>query len=179
LVDFVERAVGIRPDFSPETLSIVDHYARETRKALGQRPEVEDLTGQALGAYFGEVVRRTEGAFWQVPTPNFHDWSLCGISAFVSINPIGVGYEALHGGLEHPGPSSQLKLAPEDRATVDDRLARLPVVEESEFFTLCTRLEVLQIVMEVVRAEQSRRGYEDMEFSADDYSTQMRPLGNF
>lgn len=179
LTDFVEKALGIRPDFSPDTLSLVDHYALLARKEMENRPEVADLTGQALGAYFGEVLRRSEGAFWQLPSPNFHDWQLCGMTAFVSVNPIGVGYDALHGNTGHAGPNSSLKVAPEDRDTVQNRLARLPAVPDDEFYTLCTRLEVLQIVMEAVRGEQSRRGYDDMVFAADDYSGELRPLGDY
>lgn len=179
LTDFVEKAVGIRPDFSPDTLSIVDHYAAEARKELENRPELADLTGQALGAYFGEVVRRSEGALWQVPSPNFHDWKLCGVSAYVSINPIGVGYDALRGGTDHQGPASALKLAPEDREAVQNRLANLPEVPDEEYYTLCTRLEVLQIVMDAVRGEQSRRGYDEMTFTEDDYEGDLRPLGDY
>jgi hypothetical protein len=179
LTDFVEKTLGIRPDFSPDTLSIVDHYAVQARKEMENRPEVADLTAQALGAYFGEVVRRSEGAFWQIPSPNFHDWRLCATTAYLSLNPIGVGYDALYGRTDHQGPNSSLKIAPEDKETVQNRLERLPPVPDDEYYTLCTRLEALQIAMEAVRAEQSRRGYEDMEFTADDYSGELRPLGDY
>src|SRR5690606_523444 len=167
------------PDFSPETLSIVDHYAAEARKLLKTRPELSDLTSQALGAYFGEVVRRSEGGLWLVPSPNFHDWRLCGSFAFVSINAIGVGYDALYGSTDHHGPSSAFKVAPEDQQTVNDRLDRLPPVPEAEYFTLCTRFEAMQVVMETVRGEQARRGYDEITFSADDYSGELRPLGDY
>ncbi len=179
LTDFVENAVGIRPDFSPDTLSIVDHYAAEARKQLESRPELADLTGQALGAYFGEVVRRSEGGFWQIPSPNFHDWKLCGVTAFMTINPIGVGYDALFGGTDHHGPASALKLAPEDREAVEHRLANLPEVPADEYYALCTRLEVVQIVMDAVRGQQSRRGYDEVTFTADDYEGELRPLGDY
>ena len=175
-VDFVERSVGIRPDFSMETLSIVDHYAAEARAEAKKRPELVDLTAQALGAYFGEVARRSLGAFWLVPGPNFHDWSLCGETAYVSINPIGVGYDALMGSTDHGGPSSRLRLAGEDRPDVLRRLENLPEVSETEYFTLCTRLEVLEIAMDCIRGLQSSRGYEEITYSAEDYGTGLRPL---
>lgn len=179
LVDFVERAVGIRPDFSPETLSIVDHYAKIARAEVEKRPELHDLPGRALGAYFGEVVRRSEGAFWSVTSANFHDWSLCGVSAFVAINPMGVGFDALLGSMNHGGPSSQFKLGPEDREGVSARLAALPEVPEDEYYTLCTRFEVTQIIMEAVRGLASQRGYEDMVYTEADYADGLRPLGYF
>ena len=177
LADFVQQAIGLRPDFSPETLSLVDHYADLAREELKKRPELLDLTAQALGAYFGEVLRRNEGGFWLLPSPNFHDWSLCGLTAFTQINPIGVGYELLALSSDHSGPSSAIKLAAEDREAVKHRLSLLPEVPDTEFYSLCTRLEVIEIAMVAVRAEQSRRGYEEMIFSEEDYAAELRPLG--
>lgn len=177
LVDFVERTIGIRPDFSPDTLPLVDHYVTEIRGALKERPEVLDLTAQSLGAYFGEVVRRELNAFWQIPSPNFHDWSLCGVASFVMINPIGVGYDAIAQGSEHQGPSSQLKLAPEDRAHIVARLEALPEEEPEDFFRLTTRYETLDIVYAGVTAGAAARGYDEMLYTADDYDTDVRPLG--
>lgn len=179
LVDFVERSVGIRPDFTPETLSLVDHYANETRLVLKTRPELLDLTAQALGAYFGEVLRRSKGAFWQVPTANFHDWALCGTGAFVMINPIGIGYEAIAQSTDHKGPSSQLKLAAEDRAHIQARLESLPEVPDTEFYLLTTRFEALDIVIEGLVTAAQARGYVDMVYTEDDYRTDLRPLGDF
>lgn len=176
LVDFVERALGLRPDFTPETLSLVDFYAEHARVETRGRTELVDLAAQAIGAYFGEVVRRHEGAFWLIPSPNFHDWTLCGATAFVAINPIGVGYDALLGTTDHGGPSSQFKLAHEDRQAVSDRLAMLPAVREKDYFTLCTRHEVTQIVMDAVRGLAEGRGYSDMEYAAADYGGELRPL---
>ncbi len=179
LVDFVERSLGIRPDFTPETLSLVDHYANETREALKTRPEVLDLTAQALGAYFGEVLRRSKGAFWQVPSPNFHDWALCGSGAFIMINPIGIGYDAIALSSDHKGPSSQLKLASEDRAHIQARLESLPEVPDTEFYLLTTRLEALDIVIEGLITAAQARGYVDMVYTEEDYRTDLRPLGDF
>ncbi len=176
LVDFVERTVKIRPDFTMETLSIVDHYAIEARKEVKNRPELTDLTAQALGAYFGEVARRNLGGFWILPSANFHDWILCGDTAYVSINPIGVGYDALFGSTEHSGPASALKVSTEDRTEVNRRLEQLPPVADDEFYSLCTRLEVLEIVMDCVRGQQSSRGYDEVTYTEEDYGAGLRPL---
>jgi hypothetical protein len=178
LVDFVERSVGIRPDFSMDTLSIVDHYATIARAEVEKRPELADLTAQALGAYFGEVARRNLGAFWIVPGPNFNDWSLCGETAYVSINPIGVGYDALFDSNTHGGPTSPLKVSAEDRVEVARRLDQLPPVRDSEFFTLCTRLEVLEIAMDCIRGQSDSRGYTEVTYSAEDYGSGLRPLSD-
>lgn len=174
--DFVERSVGIRPDYTPDTLSLVDHYATVARQELRRRPEVLDVTAQAIGAYFGEVVRRSLVGFWRLPSANQHDWQICGQAAFVAINPLGVGYDAVRLGTDHGGPSSQLKVAPEDRQAVEQRLATVPPVAEEDFYTLCTRHEVLEIVMEAVRSEAERRGYDEILYDEDDYAMELAPL---
>jgi hypothetical protein len=176
-VEYVKRSVGIELDYEPETLSLVDHYAREVRSTLAGRPEVLPLVGQALGAYFGEVARRALNGFWRLPSPNYHDWQLCGAAAFVAVNPVGVGFDAVVGGEVHEGPRSALRVAPEDRDVVSARLAGLPPVAEDEYFSLCTRLEVLEIVMDALRGEAIRRGYDEVEYGPEDYDAELRPLG--
>lgn len=176
-VQYVQRALGLELDFEPETLSIVDHYTSQVRGELPTRPELLDLIGPAVGAYFGEVVRRHLGAFWRVPSGNFHDWQVCGRTAFLSINPIGVGYDAIAGSDDHKGPRSQLRAALEDRERVRERFERLPPMEADEYFTLCTRLEAIEIAMDALRGELIRRGYDEIEFDAEDYDAELRPLG--
>lgn len=176
-VQYVQRSLGFELDFEPETLPIVDHYAREARKELAGRPELVHLIAPALGAYFGEVLRRHLHGFWLVPSANYHDWQLCGRAAFLAVNPIGVGYDALIGGEDHEGPRSALRLAPEDRERVRERFDALPPVSEDDYFTLCTRLEAVELAMEAVRGELVRRGYDEVEFTEEDYSAELRPLG--
>lgn len=177
LVDYVEATVQIRPDYTPETLPLVDHYARTVGGALKQRPEVLDLPAQAIGAYFGEVLRRNLAGFWLLPSRNQSDWLLCGEIAFVAINPIGVGYDAAVGSQQHHGPSSQIKLAHEDREAVKTRLELLPEVRESDFFSLGTRYDVLEIVMDAIRTQQGARGYDEITYDGRDYDGAVRPLG--
>lgn len=169
LTDFVEAAVGIRPDFTPETLPLVDHYVADVRTNLAARPEVLDLAAQAVGAYFGEVARRHLVGFWHVPSPNHHDWLICGESAFFAINPIGVGYEVVTGRTDHDGPSPAIKLASEDREAVHAKLASLPPVPEAEYYSLSERLEVLETIVDVVLTLAQDRGYGETTYDARDY----------
>src|SRR5687768_5744385 len=37
---FVARSVGVEPDFTPETLPLVDHYLEVARGGIDQRPEL-------------------------------------------------------------------------------------------------------------------------------------------
>lgn len=169
LTDFVETATGIRPDYSPLTLPIVDHYLKLARVEVQKRPEILDLTAQAIGAYFGEVVRRALTGFWYMPSPNFNDWALFGQAAFVSFNPIGVGYEMLLARADYEGPSSQIKVAREDAELVSARLLSLPPEREEAYYTLAVRYDALETVVECVRAQAEARGYTEMFYSAEDY----------
>lgn len=169
LTDFVERTVGLRPDYTPETLPLVDHYVREARATIEAKPALLDLTAQALGAYFGEVVRRSLTGFWNLPSPNYHDWQLLGRAAFFSINPIGVGYEVLTRG-QHEGPSSELKMAKEDAPLVRARLESLPEEREESYYSLSTRYEVVELATECIRAQAESRGYSDMFYDLEDYA---------
>jgi hypothetical protein len=176
-VQYVQRSLQFELDFEPETLPLVDHYVRQVRAELPRRPELLGLIAPAVGAYFGEVVRRHLRGFWRVPSGNVHDWQVCGKAAFLAINPMGVGYDAIAGSEEHDGPRSVLRLAPEDRDRVRERFDALPPVDEDEYYALTTRLEALEIAMEAVRSELIRRGYDEVEFDEEDYSSDVRPLG--
>src|SRR4051794_39609684 len=63
-VRFVERALGMKLDYEPETLSLLDHYLEESRLAVRERPETRAVLVQTIGAYFGEVVRRRHASWW-------------------------------------------------------------------------------------------------------------------
>jgi hypothetical protein len=177
-IEYVQRATGIIVDLTPDTLPIVDHYLSLSREPVGSRSEVVPLVTRAVGAYFGELVRRSLGGFWFVPSANVQDWLVCARRVFLSFNPIGVVYEALHLGTDHEGPSSRLRIAPEAREVVSRRLADLPEVSEADYYLLSTRFEALEFVADAISGEQTRRGYEDVEFELGDYVQEMRALGD-
>lgn len=170
LTDFVGQATGFRLDYSPLTLPIVDHYVRSSREQIKTRPQLIDLTSQAVGAYFGEVVRRSMTGLWHMPSPNFNDWALLGQVAFVAFNPIGVGYEMVLGRSDYEGPSAQIKVGKDDAELVVARLAALPPEREDDYYTLAIRFEALELITECVRAQADARGYTEMLYSAEDYA---------
>jgi hypothetical protein len=169
---YVQRAVGVELDLTPETLPVLDHYVRLSRQHLEQRPELRALMARVVGGYFGEVARRHLGLFWHVPSADMHEWQLYGRSVLLAISPIGVAYDALHGSGEHDGPASSLCLTPEDRELVDRRLASLPPVPEDEYYLLSTRLEVVEIAADALRAQMLQDGTADVEFEASDYESE-------
>src|SRR3954447_8223299 len=61
---FVASKYKVALDGTPDTLSLVDQYVREARKAYEERPESIDLVAPAVGAYLGEVMRQEFTAEW-------------------------------------------------------------------------------------------------------------------
>lgn len=169
-VEYVARSLGTTPDFSPETLPILDHYARQVRDTLGERPQLLELLARATGAYFGEVARHVIDGFWLLGSNNLHDWRLCTRSAYLHFNPFGVAFDVLSASTEHGGPRSNLDLAPEDRDAVDARLRALPPVSEDDYYTFSTRLEVLEIALDAVRRSMQQRGYGETTYDERDYA---------
>ena len=173
-VRFVQAAVGVSLDFRPETLSVVDHYLGSRRDELvaarQTNPEAMGLVARAAGAYFGEVVRAHFQAFWHIPSDDPADWEVRFESVYLSVNPLAVVYDAiLHG--DEEGPVAYLELEDEDRDAVAGRLSELPPASDDEFFSLATRLEVLEIAVDVIKARMMAAGLGEVAFSSDDYES--------
>ncbi len=175
-LDYVRRSLGTELDFTPETLPLLDHYLSEVREELETKPQLAELTAHAAGAYFGEVLRRQMRGFWRAPSASLHDYQVCSSVAFVSINPFGVAYDALYDKSEHGGPRSNLRLAPEDHGYIAARLATVPEVPEEQFYLLTTRLEAIEITVEALRARLDEEGYSEMEYTPEDYESELRLL---
>lgn len=168
-VRFVQTKFGIELDFTHETLPLLDHYAAEARNELQRRPEATTLLVEAMGAYFGQVLALEFGGLWKNPMEDAHQWRICLQSAFLSINPVGVAYDVLYAGHNHAGPSSELGMAPEDKALVEGRIAALPPVREEEFFTFSARYDVFHIAYEALRSQMQHDGLDDVGFELGDY----------
>jgi hypothetical protein len=171
-LEYVRRSTQFELDFSPDTLPVLDHYLSTVRDTLVDRPELGPLVAHAAGAYFGEVVRARIPGFWRLPTANVHDWQLCSQVAFLWFNPIGVGFDALHGTNEHDGPRSHLRCHPSDREFLERRLETLPPLPDDQYNLLTTRFEVLEVANEALRARLDEQGYEGVEMSEDDYTVE-------
>jgi hypothetical protein len=176
-IDYVRRAVGVELDFTPETLPVLDHYASTVRPEIESRPELLLLATNAMGAYFGEVVRGRIPGFWRLPSANVHDWSVCCKVVFLSFNPIGVAHDATFRSSDHEGPRSMLRVAAEDREYLSRRLETLPPVPEDEYFLFSTRFEVIEVAAEALHARLEESGYSEVEYTEEDYESELlRPL---
>jgi hypothetical protein len=166
---FVRATTGVDLDLTHETLPLLDHYMSTARAEITKRPEATPLVAQAAGAYFGQVLALEFGGFWRVEDSDEHRWLLWMQPVFLALNPIGVGYDVLMSSSKHAGPSSELRLARDERELVEQRLAALPEVSESEFYTFATRFDAVQVAVEALRSHMVDAGLEDVSFEFDDY----------
>ncbi len=188
---FVKTALSIELDYEPETLPILDHYLAQARSSVEERPETLALIAHCAGAYFGEVVCRRHPAWWDTESKDPLYWQVQFEPVYLAFSPVALMFEALGQGLsraeaptepgeegaplplveEEPGaPMSQLELEDEDRPDVAARLAELPEVSEEEYFAPSTRLEVIDIVVEALRAKQLGAGQSSSCLTREDYA---------
>jgi len=166
---YVMAVTRVELDGTEDTLSLLDYYLKHAQESLEGRAELEQLTVQAVGAYFGEVARQALGGFWRGVGPDVHEWRVCCSGALLAFNPVGMVYDALHGGPEHAGPSGHLRVARDERALVAERLDLIPDYAEGEPYLLTTRLEILEAILETLRESARVGGYDDVVFDAADY----------
>ncbi len=169
-VRFVASAVKIAPDFTPETLSLVDHYVTESRKALAERPEALPLTANSVGAYLGEVIRRSHRCWWRTDAGDPAGWRLEFESALLSFYPMQVAYALLAPDEAEEDQFSGFELAEDDRSAVVERLADLPPVSEREYMLPSTRLEVLDIALETLVAQHVADPHAKHAYRPEDYA---------
>jgi len=185
-VRFVERAVGIKLDYEPETLPLLEHYLEQARTDAHERPETLAVVVQAAGAYFGEVVRRRYASWWCIGGEDPDSWQIQFESVYLAIRPMQLMADALTrgGGQEdaldegdeprddEPRDESGLELTEQDQALVAARLADIPPVTEREFYAPSTRLEVIEIAVEAIQARRMAEGEETQgRLSPEDYDT--------
>jgi hypothetical protein len=168
-VRFVATRYGAALDFAPETLSFVDHWLREARTDVAERPEAAELVQAAAGAYLGEVIRRTFGGFW-LAEGSHAEWRLRLERVYCAFNPIGMAREAL---LLEPaeGWHAHFELDPGEAEAMGERLAALPPATDEEYYAPSTRFDVVSILFEALRTGMRARGLSDVRFAPEDYSS--------
>lgn len=166
-VRFVLSTLKIELDFTPETLSLVDHWLETARAATDDA--IAPLVTEAAGAYFGEVVRRAvPGARWHVTAEPRH-WRVELDHVFLAFNPIGVAVEALETD-DAPGWNAHLEVLKEDVKLLEQTLARLGDVREDDYYRLAVRWEVIEHVAAALEGAAVARGETERRFSADVYA---------
>jgi hypothetical protein len=144
-VRYVQRALKIELDYSPETLPLLDHYLRSAQDV--SQEEILSLVAPAAGAYFGEVVRRQLGPCrWHLVEGDFSAYRLEFERCFLSFNPMGSALATVLGAdADHYG--GHLALLAEDEPLVKASLERLGEVREQDYYRLAVRYEVIEQVV--------------------------------
>jgi hypothetical protein len=183
-VRFVEKALGVALDYTLETLPVLDHYLREARRDAAERPAAGLLVAHAAGAYLGEVVRRRHVSWWRTEGDDPAAWRIELESVYLSFSPVELIADVLMRAPaplvreasaerldteEEPAEGERLELEEEDRKAVAERLAELPPVGEDEFYAPSTRVEVIDIAVDAIRARRIGDGEGDSVLGPDDY----------
>jgi len=166
-VRFVASRYKVALDFTPETLPVVDQYVREAGAEIASRPESLPIVAASVGAYLGEVMRKTFGAFW-FADGDYVAWRLYFRNVYLACNPIGMVVEALAPD-EAEGWHTHFDVDPGDADVVSARLAAMPDVEAELFALPTTRLEALTVVHEALRAHMEAQNVGDVKFGPEDY----------
>jgi hypothetical protein len=176
-VRYVERALGVRLDYEPETLPLLDHWLASARG--GSALEVSSIVAHASGAYFGEVVRRRYASWWAILGEDPSAWQVQLESTYLSLRPVEVAALALRPvepdeGLDEVAAGVELallELDEDDRPAVAARLAELPPVTEEEYRSMATLLEVIDIAVDAARRRRLVAGEPELPLEPDDYRT--------
>ena len=164
---FVLAKYGVPLDGTSDTLSILDQYVRDARADLLIQPASLPLVEATIGAYFGEVLRRSFDATWFASGD--HDaWRLDFAEVYLTFNPIGMMREALTLG-EADGWHAHLEMDDAEKEGVLARLARLPEVSDDEYYAPSTRFDVVELAVEALRARAHADGLQGVRFTAEDY----------
>jgi len=166
-VRFVTARYTVPPDFTADTLSLVDQWLRDARAEVVERPETVELVSATAGTYLGEVIRRAFGATWVTGTDHA-SWRLCLSTVYCAFNPIGMAREALLLD-EAEGWHAHFELDPGERDAIEARLAALPEVRDEEYYSPSTRFDVVNIVVDALRERMRASGLGDVRFGPDDY----------
>ncbi len=181
----VLATVGVELDFEPETLPILDHYAKNHRelaagekvrpgkrkksaadpadqgkKSASGKAESDELLGLVApicGAYFGEVLRhRFDAMRWNAPDDDHGLWRLEAESVFLFFNPIGTAVEVIEE-KDAPGWGAHLRVRPTDREAVRSALELFGDVRDTDYYSFTVRFEVFEQVMETLGRQARER----------------------
>ncbi len=155
-VVFVQRALSLPLDFSSETLSILDHYLERVGQDAHQKPEVQAVSLHAAGAYFGEVLRRSFGGWWSLPSEDPETWEVRLSSVYLAIEPVAIARAAaIPGELD---AASAILVDDRDRADIEAYLDALPGVSERSFWSPSTRYDVIESIVHLLHSLHQSEG---------------------
>ncbi|HEY3357393.1 MAG TPA: hypothetical protein VGQ83_29350 [Polyangia bacterium] len=152
-VDFVQRAVGMVLDGSDESLAVLDHYVAQVPY---DKPEVVALVAPAVGAYFGEVLRRRFGGRWRLEGDPVK-WRLELQDGAVTVAPIALAFTAIISEDAESLDTEMHVASPEERQTVGEALERTAPVSAEYFYSLTGRFETIEHTLDLIAAIRAQK----------------------
>ena len=169
-VRYIERATGLSPDFTPDTLPYVDHWLR----GIGSIPsaEVHNLIVPAAGAYFGEVIRKHyKRAHWHLEGENFEGARLEFEHVFLHFNPFGMAIEAVHQN-DAAGWNAHLQVQDRDETTISESLERTGDIRDDDYYRLAIRYEAIDQVVAILESLGDARKETNIYLGHEAYETE-------
>jgi len=169
-VEHINRRFGLKPDFSSETLSVLDYYVESLvcEENRGESPPPGDETrysitkmfAPTLGAYFGETAARLFSGRWRFTDKAPHEWRLEFASFFLRFNPVGIAANVVvKDTLLNWG--GEMVTAPSLDRLLHERFEAAPLVAEDDFFSFATCFESLQIASDFLKEISRKDGHPD------------------
>ena len=155
-VDFVKRAIGMVLDGSDESLAVLDHYVTQVP---ADQPALVALVAPAVGAYFGEVLRRRFGGTWTLEGDPVV-WRLALADGAASVAPIALAFSAIVGD-EAEGLDTELDVPVADRPGLTDALERTAPVSADYFYSLTGRFESIEHSLDLLAALHEQRAADE------------------
>jgi len=148
-VEAVRRALAFDLEWDSETLPVLDHYLGTVGKA---DPAVIELVAAAAGAYFGEVVRRRLGGWWDTSDEDPNHWRL-NLATGLSFSPPGIVAAAI-AVAEVDDLDSALDATPDVLPVLEGALSRMEDQAEDVYYSLCGRYDTLEHLQAVLLASE-------------------------
>ena len=169
----VEQLYGVEPDFTPETLPLLDQYLRELPP--DSKPEVVELVLSTVGCYFGEVARRLLNGRWAMVGDSPAAWRVELISCFFHFRPVGMAGEILTSGASdaHDGSIATLDGLQDGLSRTLSEAAPLP---EEEYYSLAGRVDVLELATDWLTSRQLASDEGARRYTAEDYQMVLEGL---
>ena len=162
----VQQVIGVEPDFTPETLPLVDQYMRQL--PADSPAEVVELVLATVGCYFGEVVRRLLNGRWAI-TGDAHDrWRVELINCYFHFRPVGMTGEVYSRGTDerYDGVFSTRDEVWEGLSLA---LAGATPMPEDEYYSLAGRVDVLELAVDWLTGRELATGEPPRTYTAEDY----------
>lgn len=164
----------IELDLTPETLPIVDQYLREI--PANAAADIRRLAISTAGCYFGEVARRVLNGRWRIEGDDPRAWRVELCPCYLHFSPVGMAGE-VQTQKESDDFDGNFLTSPQLHEQLENMLRTAAPFSEGEYYSLCGRLEVLELVTDWLVNKAIADGDEPHEYTAQDYHGHFAQLG--